>query len=500
MPEPMLIGKGNTEAQLLPGLANRHGLIAGATGTGKTVTLQRMAEGFSNIGVPVFVADVKGDLSGIGAKGRQTPKLAERLTTLGLDGFEYRACPVVFWDVFGDQGHPVRATVSEMGPLLFARMLNLNATQQGVITATFKIADEAGLLLLDLKDLRAMLKFVGDNASQLTTQYGNISAASIGAIQRGLVELEHQGGEELFGEPALNIADLMQTSADGRGIINILAADKLLNAPKVYATFLLWLLSELFENLPEKGDPQKPELVFFFDEAHLLFNDAPASLLDKIEQVVRLIRSKGVGVYFVTQNPLDIPETVLGQLGNRVQHALRAYTPRDQKAVKTAATTLRSNPKLDVEKAITELEVGEALVSFLDARGAPSVVERALILPPASRIGPLSTEERKALIAASPIAGHYEALVDRDSAYEQLAARAGRAAADTAQPVPTGSGSLLEQLGGLLGQRTTKGAGRAREGVLEAAAKSAARAMGSEVGRQILRGVLGSILGSGRRR
>jgi len=501
MPEPMLIGKGNTGVYLLPALANRHGLIAGATGTGKTVTLQRMAESFSDIGVPVFMADVKGDLSGMGAKGAESPKLAQRLKALKLDNFAYRACPVVFWDVFGEQGHPVRATVSEMGPLLLARMLNLNATQQGVLTATFKIADDNGLLLLDLKDLRAMLKFVGDNASQLTTEYGNISAASIGAIQRGLLELEHQGAEKFFGEPTLNIADLMQTSADGRGTINILAADKLLNAPKVYATFLLWLLSELFENLPEKGDPEKPEMVFFFDEAHLLFDDAPQSLLDKIEQVVRLIRSKGVGVYFVTQNPLDVPETVLGQLGNRVQHALRAFTPRDEKAVKTAATTLRSNPKLDVEKVITELAVGEALVSFLDEKGSPTVVERALILPPASRIGPLSIDERKSLIAASPIAGHYEAGVDRESAYEQLTARQGaRAPAAPAEQAPSAGGSLLDKLGGILYQgAATKGV-RSREGVLEAAAKSAARAMGSEVGRQILRGVLGSILGGGRRR
>ena len=500
MPEPMLIGKGETEAFLLPALANRHGLIAGATGTGKTVTLQRMAESFSKIGVPVFMADVKGDLSGMGAKGGASPKITQRVEALGVEGFEYRACPVVFWDVFGEQGHPVRATVSEMGPLLLARMLNLNATQQGVLTAAFKVADDNGLLLLDLKDLRAMLKFVGDNANQLKTQYGNVSAASIGAIQRGLLELEHQGGEKLFGEPALDIADLMQTSADGRGVVNILAADKLLNAPKVYASFLLWMLSELFENLPEKGDAEKPELVFFFDEAHLLFNDAPASLLDKIEQVVRLIRSKGVGVYFVTQNPLDIPETVLGQLGNRVQHALRAFTPRDQKAVKSAATTLRSNPKLDVEKAITELAVGEALVSFLDEKGTPTVVERALIFPPGSRIGALNAEERKAIITGSPIAGHYEAQVDRESAHEQLAARQKESAAP-AQPAQTGGGSLLDQLGGILGGgATVKGGGRSREGVLEAAAKSAARAMGSEVGRQILRGVLGSILGGGRRR
>jgi len=504
MAEPMLVGKADSEVYLLPALANRHGLIAGATGTGKTVTLQRMAECFSNLGVPVFMADVKGDLSGIGAAGAPHPKITQRMDDLGLPMLEFRGCPVMFWDVFGEQGHPVRATVSEMGPLLFSRMLNLNATQQGVLTATFKVADDNGMLLLDLKDLRAMLKFVGDNASQLTTQYGNISAASIGAIQRGLLELEHQGGEQFFGEPALNIQDLMQTGADGRGMINILVADKLLNAPKVYGTLLLWLLSELFENLPEKGDLAKPELVFFFDEAHLLFSDAPQSLLEKIEQVVRLIRSKGVGVYFVTQNPLDVPETVLGQLGNRVQHALRAFTPRDEKAVKTAATTMRSNPKLNVEKVITELAVVEALVSFLDAKGTPSIVERALIVPPASRIGPLTAQERSALIASSPIAGHYEAKVDRESAYEKLNDRQGGVAPAAGGEVAGDSGgSFLDKLGGLLGGATPasgKGTGRQREGILEAAAKSAARAVGSEVGRQILRGVLGSILGGGSRR
>ncbi len=500
MSESLLIAKSKVELRLLPALANRHGLITGATGTGKTVTLQRMAECFSAIGVPVFMADVKGDLAGISQAGADNPKIAERIKQLKLVDFAYRASPVMFWDVFGSQGHPVRASVSEMGPLLLARMLNLNATQQGVLTAAFKIADDSALLLLDLKDLRAMLRFVGDNARQFTTQYGNISAASIGAIQRGLLELEQQGGEKFFGEPALDIADLMQTTADGRGVINVLAADKLLNAPKVYATFLLWLLSELFENLPEKGDPEKPVLVFFFDEAHLLFNEAPRQLLEKIEQVVRLIRSKGVGVYFVTQNPLDIPETVLGQLGNRVQHALRAFTPRDEKAVKTAATTLRSNPELNVEKAITELAVGEALVSFLDAKGTPGIVQRALILPPASRIGPASADERASIISGSPIAGHYEKHIDRESAYEQLNARQGGATADASAAPNEEGGSLLDKLGSIFGRSSTPaGGGRPREGILEAAAKSAARAAGSEVGRQILRGVLGSILG-GRRR
>jgi DNA helicase HerA-like ATPase len=499
MPEPLLLGRGEQAVELLPALANRHGLIAGATGTGKTVTLQRLAEGFSAIGVPVFLADVKGDLAGISQAGKATPKITERLEQLGLSPFEYRGCPAVCWDVFGEQGIPIRTTVSEMGPLLMARMLNLNATQQGVLTAAYRIADDAGLLLLDLKDLRAMLKFIGDNAAQFTTKYGNISSASIGAIQRGLLELEHQGGEKFFGEPALNIADLIQTDAGGRGVVNILAADKLIHAPKVYAAFLLWLLSELFENLPEIGDPQKPEVVFFFDEAHLLFDDAPEALRDKIEQLVRLIRSKGVGVYFVTQNPLDIPDSVLGQLGNRVQHALRAFTPRDEKAVKTAASTLRRNPKLDVERAITELAVGEALVSLLDEKGRPHVVDRALIAPPASRIGPISAQERAVIVAASPLAAHYGQAVDRESAYERLNAR--QPANAPKEETPSGDGgSLLDQLGGILGGGKARPSGRSREGVLEAAAKSAARAMGSEMGRQILRGVLGSILGTGRRR
>jgi uncharacterized protein len=447
------------------------------------------------------MADVKGDLSGISQAGKPTPRIEERLQQMAIPELTWRGCPVAFWDVFGEQGLPVRATVSEMGPLLMARMLNLNATQQGVLTATFKIADDAGLLLLDLKDLRAMLKFAADNAAQFTPRYGNISAASIGAIQRGLLELEHQGAEKFFGEPVLNLADLMQTAADGRGVVNVLAADKLVNSPKVYGAFLLWLLSELFESLPEIGDPDKPELVFFFDEAHLLFDDAPQALQDKIEQLVRLIRSKGVGVYFVTQNPLDVPETVLGQLGNRVQHALRAFTPRDQKAVRTAASTLRSNPKLDVERAITELAVGEALVSLLDEKGRPEVVERALIAPPGSRIGPASAQERAALVAASPIRGHYEQAVDRESAYEKLNARQpATVPKEESAAAQTGGGSLLEQLGGVLsGGSKPRAGGRSREGVLEAAAKSAARAMGSEMGRQILRGVLGSILG-GRRR
>ena len=519
MPEPLLIAKaGTTELALLPALANRHGLITGATGTGKTVTLQTLAQAFSRAGVPVFMADVKGDLSGLSQAGALSPKLKERLDMLGVKDPVFEACPVTFWDVFGKAGHPVRATVSDMGPLLLGRMLNLNDTQQGVLTLVFKIADDNGLLLLDMKDLRAMLQDVGNNAKDFQTAYGNISAASIGAIQRGLLELEQQGGSQLFGEPALDIGDLMQTATggaqSGRGVVNILAADKLMNSPKLYSTFLLWLLSELFEHLPEVGDPDKPKMVFFFDEAHLLFNEAPRSLLDKIEQVVRLIRSKGVGVYFVTQNPLDIPETVLGQLGNRVQHALRAFTPRDQKAVKSAAETMRPNPKLNVAQAITELSVGEALISFLDEKGRPNVVERAFVLPPASRIGPASDAERDAVIKASLIYGHYEAAVDRESAYEKLQQRtsdkqgagassvpigtAGTAATGAGATVPSG-GNLMGTLGGIL-MGTTGPRGAHHDGLLEAAAKSAARSVGSQVGREILRGVLGSILGAGKKR
>ncbi len=489
---PLIVAKSDAELGLLPGMANRHGLIAGATGTGKTVTLQALAEQFSAIGVPVFLADVKGDLAGLAMPGGGNARVVERLKALGLADRTPQACPVMFWDVFGEQGHPVRATVSEMGPLLLARILGLNDTQEGVLAAAFKIADDNGLLLLDLKDLRALLQHAGDNAAQYRTQYGNISTASIGAIQRGLLTLESQGGEKFFGEPVLALEDLMQT-VDGRGVVSILAADKLLASPRVYATMLLWLLSELFEQLPEVGDPDKPRLAFFFDEAHLLFADAPRELLDRIEQVVRLVRSKGVGVYFITQNPLDVPETVLGQLGNRVQHALRAFTPRDQQAVKAAATTFRPNPKLVVEAAITELAVGEALVSFLDEKGRPTPVERALVVPPRSRIGPITQEERQAILASSLVAGHYEKAVDRESASEQLKARAGARAPEE----PSGG-----MLGGILGSLGlpggTPGTGKTRETALEAAAKSAARAMGSEVGRRIIRGVLGSILG-GRR-
>jgi hypothetical protein len=484
---------------LLPALANRHGLITGATGTGKTITLQVLAERFSTIGVPVFMADVKGDLSGVAAAGVESPKLAERLKSLGVADWVPTTCPAAFWDVYGAAGHPVRATISDMGPILLARLLNLNDTQAGVLQLVFKIADDQGLLLLDLKDLRAMVQHVGENAKSFTTEYGNVSAASIGAIQRNLLTLGEQGGETFFGEPMLDINDLMQT-VDGKGVINVLAADKLMSSPRLYSTFLLWLLSELFEQLPEVGDVEKPKLVFFFDEAHLLFSEAPPALLEKVEQVVRLIRSKGVGVYFVSQNPLDIPDKVLGQLGNRVQHALRAFTPRDQKAVKTAAETLRANPAFDAAAIITELGVGEALVSFLDEKGRPSIVERAFILPPASRIGPLSAEERQAVIKGSLVYGVYEKAEDRESAYEKLKGQpATTEAAPPAAEPPAAGGGWLDGLGSIFGGGG-KPAARGREGVVEAAAKSAARAIGSQVGREIIRGVLGSILGGGRRR
>ena len=497
---PLLVAKsGKNELALLPALANRHGLITGATGTGKTVTLQTLAQAFSGIGVPVFMADVKGDLSGLAKAGGEHPKVAERIKSLGVD-VKFEACPVVFWDVFGASGHPVRATISDMGPLLLARMLNLNETQEGVLSLVFRIADDNGLLLLDAKDLRAMLQYVGENASQFTTEYGNVSAASIGAIQRGLLAIESQGADRFFGEPMLDIAELMQTDGRGRGVVNILAADKLLNSPRLYSTFLLWMLSELFEHLPEVGDPEKPKLVFFFDEAHLMFNEAPKALLEKIEQMVRLIRSKGVGVFFVTQNPLDIPESVLGQLGNRVQHALRAFTPKDQKAVKSAAETLRPNPKLKVDQVITELAVGEALVSLLDDKGRPNMVQRAFIVPPGSKVGPIDAAERSRVVQSSTLFGHYEKAIDRDSAYEKLKGRAeekhaGRTPAS--QPQPQAGGSVLSDV--LFGKTGPRG-GRQSQGVVEAITKSAARAIGSELGRQVLRGVLGSILGGGRRR
>ena len=504
MADPLLIAKNSTTTcELLPSLANRHGLITGATGTGKTVTLQTMAENFSKIGVPVFMADVKGDLTGISQAGSIGEKMAGILKERGIDTPESLACPATLWDVFGEQGHPVRATISDMGPLLLARMLNLNETQSGVMNLVFKIADDNALLLLDLKDLRAMLQYVGDNASEFTTTYGNVSAASVGAIQRGLLQIESQGGDRFFGEPMLNISDFMQT-VDGKGVINILAADKLMNAPRLYATFLLWMLSELFEQLPEIGDPEKPKLVFFFDEAHLLFNDAPKVLVERIELVVRLVRSKGVGVYFVTQNPLDIPDSVLAQLGNRVQHALRAFTPRDQKAVKATAQTMRQKPGLDIETAITELAVGEALVSLLDAKGRPSVTERVFVLPPGSRLGPITPEQRQMLLNNSLVAGVYEKTVDRESAYEKIKGRTEQAAAGAAR-APNGGAAGQNESGGMLGGLndilfgTTGPRGGKHDGLAQSMAKSAVRTMGSAVGREIIRGVLGSIFGGKRR-
>ena len=512
MADPMLIAQ-NAQAQchLLPSLANRHGLITGATGTGKTVTLQTLAEGFSRIGVPVFMADVKGDLTGVSQAGKIGDKLAAVLKDRGLSLPEPLACPTTVWDVFGEQGHPVRATISDMGPLLLTRMLNLNDTQAGVLNLVFKIADDNGLLLLDMKDLRAMLQYVGDNAKQFTTEYGNISAASIGAIQRGLVQIETQGGDQFFGEPMLNIEDFMQTDAQGQGVVNILAADKLMNSTRLYATFLLWMLSELFEVLPEIGDPEKPKLVFFFDEAHLLFKDAPAVLVERIELVVRLVRSKGVGVYFVTQNPLDIPDSVLGQLGNRVQHALRAYTPRDQKAVKSTAQTMRPKAGLDIEAAITELAVGEALVSFLDAKGRPCETERVFVLPPGSQLGPITPAQRQALVQGSLVAGVYEQTLDRESAYERIKGQAtasGQASASSAaNPLPGQAPAAAEPAsGGLMGGLTdmlfgsTGPRGGQRDGVAQLVVKSAVRTVGSAIGREIVRGVLGGLLGGGRRR
>lgn len=499
----------DSDISLLPALANRHGCITGATGTGKTVTLQRLAEGFSALGVPVFLADIKGDLSGLAAAGANTPKLSERLTRLGIDVPEFRSSPVTFWDVWGEQGHPVRATVSDLGPLLLARLLNLNETQEGVLTIAFRVADDNGLLLLDLKDLRAMLTFVADQQSEIKTRYGNVSPASVGAIQRALTQIEQQGGEAFFGEPMLDVNDLLQTDTSGRGVINVLAADKLLQTPRVYATFLLWLLAELFEVLPEVGDLDKPKFVFFFDEAHLLFTDAPKPLLDKIEQVVRLIRSKGVGVYFVTQSPQDIPDTVLGQLGNRVQHALRAFTPRDQKAVKAVAETMRANAEFELGQVITELAVGEALVSFLDEHGAPCVTQRGFVLPPQSRIGPLTAEERSAVMRTSLVAGAYDNAIDRESAYETLSKRVdGQSAAarergrapknDEPKPTESSGGSTWGGVGEILFGRTGPRGGR-HPGVVDAFAKSAARSVGTALAREITRGIFGSLLGGKRR-
>ena len=484
--EPILIGKAEDAVVLLPRYANRHGLVAGATGTGKTVTLQGLAESFSERGVPVFLADVKGDLSGLCQPGALTPKLAMRAREVGLDNFAPRAFPCVFWDVFGEKGHPVRTTISELGPFLLGRLLEINETQEGVLHAAFAVADDQGLLLLDLKDLRAMLAFVSENAAALQTTYGNITSASVGAILRRLLILEREGGEAFFGEPALELNDLMRSAANGFGQINILAAETLINKPRLYSTFLLWLLSELFEVLPEAGDLERPKLVLFFDEAHLLFDQAPKPLLEKVEQVVRLIRSKGVGVYFITQSPSDLPDSVLAQLGNRVQHALRAFTPKDQKAVRVAAQTFRPNPKFSAEQAITELEVGEALVSALGDKGIPNVVERTRVRPPCSRLGPASTAERATVMAASPLAGRYDVAIDRVSAYEHLkeraAAAAPAAAPETAAPPPPTART---------GQRR---APRQPESIAGTLVKTAARSLGSQLGREVVRGILGSLL------
>jgi len=519
MSEPILVAQhGTIQCELLPALANRHGLITGATGTGKTITLQTLAEGFSKIGVPVFMADVKGDLTGVTQAGSISPKLAAVLKERGLPTPESAHCPATLWDVFGKAGHPVRATVSDMGPLLLARMLALNETQQGVLNLVFKIADDNGLLLLDMKDLRAMLQYVGENAKNFTTEYGNVSAASVGAIQRGLLQIEEQGGDQFFGEPMLDISDFMQT-VEGQGVVNILAADQLMNSPRLYATFLLWMLSELFELLPEVGDLEKPKLVFFFDEAHLLFKDAPAVLIERIELVVRLVRSKGVGVYFVTQNPLDVPDSVLAQLGNRVQHALRAFTPRDQKAVKSAADTMRANPAIgNMATAITELAVGEALISFLDSKGRPSVTERVFVLPPGSQIGPITPDQRAALTNSSIVAGTYEKTVDRESAFEVLRGRntpsSGASAASTPggattprippgaaspAPAPAQGGGMFGGLKDAIFGNTGPRGGR-YPGLAEKAANSAVRSIGTTVGRELIRGVLGSLLGGSRRR
>ncbi|NCA68991.1 MAG: DUF853 family protein [Sphingobacteriia bacterium] len=487
MSRSILLGKGPEPVSIRARMANRHGLVAGATGTGKTVTLQRLAEQFSRIGVPVFLADIKGDLAGISQAGGANPRVAERVAALGLerdDGFEYAANPVTFWDILGEQGHPLRTTLTELGPLLLSRLLNLNDTQEGVINIVYHVADENGWLLLDMKDLRALLAYVADHADSLQTRYGNVSRASVGAILRRLLALEQQGGERLFGEPALVLDDLMQTDEQGRGYINILAADQLIHTPLVYSTFLLWLLSELFEELPETGDPEKPKLVFFFDEAHLLFKDAPKALLDKIEKVVRLIRSKGVGIYFVTQSPIDVPDVVLGQLGNRVQHALRAFTPRDQRAVRVAAETFRQNPGLDTASAITALGVGEALVSTLDEQGIPGMVQRVTIAPPGSLIGPITPDARVAVMERSLVKGLYDVAIDRISAYEILEQRAQQAAAAPERERATD-------------QRARS---KARQSPLEAFATSAMRSLGSQIGRQIVRGIMGSLTGAGTRR
>jgi DNA helicase HerA-like ATPase len=506
--ERIFIGKGEQPAWLTLGLANRHGLVTGATGTGKTVSLQVMAEGFARAGVPVFAADIKGDLSGISEVGEAKDFILKRAADMGLR-FQPDQFSTVFWDVFGEQGHPVRATISEMGPLLLSRMMDLNDVAEGVLNIAFKVADEQGLLLLDMKDLRAILSFIADHAAELTTQYGNVSKATVGTIQRQLLVLENQGGAKFFGEPALALKDFMRTDSAGRGMVNILVADKLMQSPQLYATFLLWMLSELFEQLPEVGDPAQPKLVFFFDEAHLLFNDAPKALMDKIEQVVRLIRSKGIGVYFVTQNPIDVPDKVLAQLGNRVQHALRAFTPRDQKAVAAAAQTFRPNPKLDTAQVIMELGKGEALVSFLEGNGVPAMVERVMIRPPSARIGPITPEERKAIMDQSPVKGKYDTAIDSESAYEVLQKRVAATAAGGA-----GGGGILGQIGSIVGTifgtNTPRGkmstgqiiarsvtrsvTNKVVGGAVADLGKSVGGSVGGSVGRAIVRGTLGGLL------
>ncbi len=511
--QKIFIGKGEQPAWLTLGLANRHGLVTGATGTGKTVSLQVMAEGFARAGVPVFAADIKGDLSGISEVGEAKDFIVKRASEMELS-FQPDQFSTVFWDVFGEQGHPVRATVSEMGPLLLSRMMDLNDVQEGVMNIAFRVADEQGLLLLDMKDLRAILSFIAEHAAELTTQYGNVSKQTVGTIQRQLLVLENQGGSSFFGEPALALKDFMRTDGDGRGMINILVADKLMQSPRLYATFLLWMLSELFEELPEAGDPPKPKLVFFFDEAHLLFDDAPKALMDKVQQVVRLIRSKGVGVYFVTQNPIDVPDKVLAQLGNRVQHALRAFTPRDQKAVAAAAETFRPNPKLDTAQVITQLGKGEALVSFLEGNGTPAMVERVMIRPPTARIGPITPEERKAIMNNSPLKGKYDTTIDSESAYEVLQKRVAGTAASADGSAGGGDGGILGQIGAIVGTIFGTNVSRGRMSTGQVIARSVTRSVtnkvvgglaadlgksmggsiGGSVGRALVRGALGGLL------
>jgi len=487
--DPILIGKGENLQYLLPAYGNRHGLITGATGTGKTVSLQVLAEGFSRIGVPVFLADVKGDLAGLSQPISPHPKIDERLVKIGIDDFQATAWPVVFWDLFGLNGHPIRTTITEMGPLLLSNLLELNDTQEGILNIAFRIADEQGLLLLDLDDLRSLLRFVAENAKLFSKQYGNVSAASVAAIQRRLLVLDQQGAENFFGEPALELADIMRLDFSGRGVINVLAADKLIQKPRLYATFLLWLLSELFEELPEVGDPDKPKVVFFFDEAHLLFDNAPRALLRQVEQVVRLIRSKGVGVFFVTQNPLDVPDTVLGQLGNRLQHAMRAYTPKEQKAIRSAAQTFRSNPRLDVETAFTQMGVGEALVSTLQLKGVPSIVDRTLIRPPTSRIGPISEQERQDVRSRSPIGTRYDVTLDRDSASEVLQKRAEKLAEAAAMAEKAEEAEKAEKAK----KKAPAKRRSSRETATESAVKSFMRSMSTMLGREIMRGILGAV-------